>query len=77
MIRACSAESFGESLPLVGGNSVEGVVSCRDARDAIVYSSGEKVVLIGLDDVVVVSGPGGVLVARRGRSAEVTDLVPS
>ncbi len=68
-----SWETLGELLPESEGNRVEGTVRSADSHRNIVYSS-RPVVLIGAEDLVVVDGPGGILVARRGRSVEVKGM---
>jgi len=41
----------------------------------LVYASGRRVVLVGVDDLVVVDTPDALLVARRGDTQRVKDAV--
>ncbi len=49
------------------GNARLGPSVLLDVRNSYVRAEGAAVAVAGLDNVVVVSGPGGVLVAARGR----------
>lgn len=69
-----SWESLGELLAESAGNRVQGEAVARDATGNVVYGSPDRpVVLIGVDGLVVVDGPAGILVARAGRSPEVKE----
>lgn len=70
-----SWETLGELLGSEGANRVEGTVRASDSTGNVVYAS-RPVVLVGVDDLVVVEGPAGILVARKGRSSEVKGLRP-
>lgn len=70
-----SWETLGDLLEADGANRVEGTLRAADSSGNVVYAS-RPVVLIGVEDLVVVEGPAGILVARRGRSSEVKGLRP-
>jgi len=56
------------------GNSCSGEVTVEDASGCLVRSSGPKVVVVGVSDLVVVATPDGVLVAPRGSSARAAEM---
>lgn len=54
------------------GNSIRGNVEVESATNSLVHNEDEKpVALIGLDNVVVVNTPSGILVARKDMAKEV------
>ncbi len=53
------------------GNVVQGPARLVDVEDCIVVSSGRPIGAVGLRGLVVVEGPGGVLVCPRDRAQEV------
>ncbi len=53
------------------GNVVRGPARLVDVEDCIVVSSGRPIGAVGLRGLVVVEGPGGVLVCPRDRAQEV------
>jgi len=53
------------------GNVVQGPARLVDVEDCIVVSSGRPIGAVGLRGLVVVEGPGGVLVCPRERAQEV------
>jgi mannose-1-phosphate guanylyltransferase / mannose-6-phosphate isomerase len=57
------------------GNAKVGDVVMRDGSGNLVVGDGVKVVLLGLDDLVVVASPRGTFVAPRGRAAEIKALI--
>jgi mannose-1-phosphate guanylyltransferase/mannose-6-phosphate isomerase len=57
------------------GNAKVGDVVTRDASGNLVVGEGVKVVLLGLDDLVVVASPQGTFVAPRSRAAEIKSLI--
>jgi mannose-1-phosphate guanylyltransferase/mannose-6-phosphate isomerase len=57
------------------GNATTGDVVLRDVSNALVVADGAKVVVVGIEDVVVVSSPQGTFVAPRSRAAEIKGLV--
>lgn len=60
-----------------GGNAASGVVHALDARRNVVHADGNAVVLYGVDDLVVVAGPGLTLVTTVDRSSDLKTLVES
>lgn len=72
--------SLGEALPTdESGNLLIGdqdKVIARDVKDAVIVSTGGRVVaMIGLQDVVVVDTPDALLVCSRDRAQEVKQIV--
>ena len=57
------------------GNVADGNVTLVGASGSLVLGSGRPVVVIGLDDVVVVDSPQGLLVSRRGASDDLRTFV--
>jgi mannose-1-phosphate guanylyltransferase/mannose-6-phosphate isomerase len=57
------------------GNVSEGNATLIGTTNSLVLSCGKKVTVIGLDGVVVVDSPDGLLVSRKGRSDELRDFV--
>ncbi|MEA1943234.1 MAG: mannose-1-phosphate guanylyltransferase/mannose-6-phosphate isomerase [Pseudomonadota bacterium] len=57
------------------GNAVRGDVDLVDTRNTYVLSTGRKVGVIGVDDLVVVETQDAVLVTRRDASQEVKTIV--
>jgi mannose-1-phosphate guanylyltransferase/mannose-6-phosphate isomerase len=57
------------------GNAVTGDGVLRDVSNTLVVANGVKVVVVGMEDVVVVSSPQGTFVAPRSRAAEIKGLV--
>lgn len=53
-------------------NRLKGPVTVSDSSGCLVWSSGPSVAVIGLNDIVVVTTPQGVLVMPRSRAQEVT-----
>jgi mannose-1-phosphate guanylyltransferase/mannose-6-phosphate isomerase len=57
------------------GNIAAGNVTFLDAKNNYVSSETDTVGVVGVDDLVVVSGDGSLLVTTRARSSEVKDIV--
>jgi mannose-1-phosphate guanylyltransferase/mannose-6-phosphate isomerase len=57
------------------GNVVRGDVHLADAKGCLVRSHGRLVSLLGVEDLIVVDTDDAVLVASRGRSQEVKEIV--
>lgn len=57
------------------GNARRGPAEMRDCRGSLVFTEGLPVYLIGLEDMVVVAGPNGVLVAPRARAQEIKTML--
>jgi mannose-1-phosphate guanylyltransferase/mannose-6-phosphate isomerase len=57
------------------GNAVQGNVVTADAHNCVVHSMDRLTVVVGADDLVVVTTPDAVLVVPRDRSQEVRELV--
>ena len=60
-----------------GGNALSGNAHVLDARRNVVHADGNAVVLYGVDDLVVVAGPGLTLVTTVDRSSDLKTLVES
>jgi mannose-1-phosphate guanylyltransferase/mannose-1-phosphate guanylyltransferase/mannose-6-phosphate isomerase len=56
------------------GALLSGSVAARDVHDVLIRAEGLPVAAIGVEDLVIVATPEGVLVCRRGREEEVKDL---
>lgn len=56
------------------GNHISGEVTTSDVTGSFVWSTSRKVAVAGMEDVVVVETPDGVLVIRLDQSQEVRDL---
>lgn len=59
------------------GNAASGVVHALHASRNVVHAEGNAVVLYGVDDLVVVCGPGLTLVTTVDRSSDLKTLVES
>jgi len=59
------------------GNALSGTAHVLDARRNVVHADGNAVVLYGVDDLVVVAGPGLTLVTTVDRSSDLKTLVES
>jgi mannose-1-phosphate guanylyltransferase/mannose-6-phosphate isomerase len=59
----------------ITGNAKVGDVVTRDASGNLVIGDGVKVVVLGLDDLVVVASPQGTFVAPKSRAAEIKSLL--
>lgn len=57
------------------GNVVHGDATMVDVRGSYVRSDGRHIAVLGLDDVVVIETGDAILVARRDRSQEISELV--
>ncbi len=69
-------DSIAEILPHdTESNTVSGPASVVNGSNNLVYSSGVPTIVNGLDDVIVVTTPDGVLVTRRGRSEELKTVL--
>lgn len=60
-----------------GGNAASGPVHLLDAHRNVVHAGGNAVVLYGVDDLVVVTGPGLTLVTTVDRSSDLKTLIDS
>jgi mannose-1-phosphate guanylyltransferase / mannose-6-phosphate isomerase len=69
-------DSIAEILPHdTKYNTVSGPASVVNGSNNLVYASGVPTIVNGLDDVIVVTTPDGVLVTRRGRSEELKTVL--
>ncbi|MGL4811024.1 MAG: mannose-1-phosphate guanylyltransferase [Beijerinckiaceae bacterium] len=59
------------------GNASIGDVQMRDARNTLAISDHTRVVVVGVDNLVVVARPEGVFVAPKSRASEIKDIVNS
>jgi len=57
------------------GNSLAGNVLNLDCKNSLIRSQSKLLAAIGLEDVVVVETPDAILLARRGESQRVKDVV--
>ena len=57
------------------GNAIVGDVVIENSRDCYVHATNGKVALVGVDDLVVASAEGAVLVAARDRAGSLRDVV--
>jgi mannose-1-phosphate guanylyltransferase/mannose-6-phosphate isomerase len=55
-------------------NAVQGKAVCQNSEGCLVIASGTRVAVSGLNDVMVIATPDGVLVLPRGRAQEVKGL---
>ena len=70
-----SWDAVGAVLPEVsGGRGAAASVQAVDASGNVVFAPGQEVALLGVDDLVVVSVDGRILVAPRDRAQEVRAL---
>ena len=70
-----SWDALGKALPSDGaGNTCRGEVVVEDSRGNVVWATGKKIALIGVNDLVVVEGEDAILVCPRGRSQDVGRL---
>jgi mannose-1-phosphate guanylyltransferase/mannose-6-phosphate isomerase len=58
------------------GSVLSGSVVAKDVANVLVRAEGLTVAAIGVEDLIIVATPDGVLVSRRGRDAEIKDLAP-
>ena len=58
-----------------GGNVISGDVVTLDVSGSLILATSRRVAVAGMDDVIVVETPEGVLVLPRGRSQDVKSLV--
>jgi len=57
------------------GNAIVGDVVLENSRDCYVHAAQGKVALVGVDDLVVASAEGAVLVAARDRAGSLRDFI--
>ena len=57
------------------GVVTRGPVTLKDVKDAVVWSDGPQVAVLGVSDLIVVAAGGSVLVAPRAQAQAVRDLV--
>jgi len=68
--------SLGRIAPKdAAGNAIVGDVVIENSRDCYVHAAQGRVALVGVDDLVVASGEGAVLVAARERADSLRDFV--
>jgi mannose-1-phosphate guanylyltransferase len=71
-----SWESFSKHMKKDGqSNSVRGEHLGIDTRDCIIYSTGQVVATLGIENLTIVATDDAILVAGRDRGEEVKDLV--
>jgi mannose-1-phosphate guanylyltransferase len=71
-----SWDALGKTLPRdEWGNTCQGDVVVEDAKDNVAWSTGKKIALIGVQNLVVVEGDDAILVCPRTRSQDVGKLV--
>lgn len=57
------------------GNAIVGDVVTRDVKGSLVIGDGAKVVVVGVENLVVVASPNGTFVAPLSRAAEIKGLL--
>lgn len=57
------------------GNVVAGDAVLTDTRNAVVHAGGPLVALVGVEDLIVISTPGAVLVCARDKAQDVRKIV--
>ena len=68
--------ALGRILPKDGaGNAVVGRHVGRDSHNCVIYSTSRPIATVGLDNIVVVETPAGILVCPTDRAQEVKHLV--
>jgi mannose-1-phosphate guanylyltransferase len=73
-----SFDSLYETSPKdSAGNSVSGDALLLDSKSNMVIGSSRKIVLAGIDDVIVVDTPDALLLCAKGKSQEVKNVVAS
>ena len=58
-----------------GDNWSSGDLVTEDAHDNYVWAAGKLVALVGVEGLVVVDTPDALLIAQKGRSEEVKEVV--
>jgi mannose-1-phosphate guanylyltransferase/mannose-6-phosphate isomerase len=71
--------SFGELHKAIGGdkegNHLQGAVEAEEVTNSLLHNQEEKpIAVIGLDNVVVINTPQGILVARKDHAQKVGDV---
>lgn len=70
-----SWDAVGALLPAdADGNAAQGVTHFHTSRRNVVWSSGKRIVLIGIEDLVVVEGEDAILVCPREQAQEVSKV---
>jgi len=70
-----SWDALGKALPSDdAGNTCRGEVVVEDSRGNVVWATGKKIALVGVNDLVVVEGEDAILVCPRNRSQDVGRL---
>ncbi len=63
-------------LPRDGlGNAMSGETACLDTQGTLVLAEGLRVATIGLENMIVVATPDGVLIAPRDRAQDVKQVL--
>ena len=57
------------------GNATGGDAAIHESRNSLAFAEGVRVIVLGLDDVVVIASGEGVFVAPKDRAAEVKTLL--
>ncbi|MCD6570630.1 MAG: mannose-1-phosphate guanylyltransferase [Deltaproteobacteria bacterium] len=57
------------------GNAVQGHAVLEDSWNNVIWATGKRIVLIGVNNMVVVEGQDAILVCPRGRSQDVSKLL--
>ena len=71
-----SWDSVGKMLPHdMKGNAIRGDVSSYESSRNVIWTTEKKVMLIGVEDMVVVDGDEAILVCPRERSQDVSKFL--
>jgi len=71
-----SWDALGRVFPADGkGNAVQGYAVLEESWNNVVWATGKKIVLIGVNNMVVAEGQDSILVCPRGRSQDVSKLL--
>ena len=57
------------------GNAAGGDAAIHESRNTLAYGENVRVIVLGLDDVVVIASAEGVFVAPKDRAAEIKSLL--
>lgn len=70
-----SWDALGKILPLdESGNVIKGDALLDDSTNNVVWATGKKIVLIGVEDLVIVEGEDAILVCPRKKSQHVSKI---
>ncbi len=71
-----SWESVYEILEKDGdGNVVLGSALCKEAFRSLIWGGKRNIIVIGVEDLIVVDGEDALLIAKKGKSGEIKELI--